>query len=129
MVDEQPSRHPSRHYLSGRLQEKNNSRASSPNQYKLRDFLPSHHDDDTKVFKGKISHLKADHGSVNHCSQLFLAPPEQCRHHHPRELVLALVRLDELHDIGDRAVHVVDQGNLSVRGRVANLTKKRCFGK
>lgn len=67
------------------------------------------------------THLQAPEGSVDRRFQVVLAPLEGRGHQHLGELVLALVRLDELHQVYDRVVHLFDQIVLLRRGGFTTL--------
>lgn len=68
-----------------------------------------------------ITHLQASEGSVDRCFEVILAPFEGRGYQYFGELVLALIRLDELHQVLDRAEHFFDQITLLRRGRFATL--------
>lgn len=67
------------------------------------------------------THLEATESSVDRCFQVVLAPPERCGHQHLRELVLALVRFYELHQVFDRVVHLFNKITLLGCSRFATL--------
>lgn len=56
-----------------------------------------------------MEYLQARYRSLDDSLGLLLTPPEQSRHHHLRQLVLALVGPDELHQVCDGVVDVLDQ--------------------
>lgn len=65
--------------------------------------------------------MQAADGSVDGRFQVILAPLEGRGHQHLGELVLALVGLDELHQVFDRVVHFFDYVTLLGCGRLPTL--------